>query len=308
MMFLERSLAYLSQILLNGAHNGALYALLAYGYVLTFQVTHRPNLAHGAVYAFTGQNLILFTWLGWTALWLIWPLALAFGVLASAGLSVVALWVLARTVFPPLLGKSPNTMVAASLGAAICLAELARLGADTRDFWLPPIFATPVWIGPVSLTSIQLMNLAVISLTLGASESMLRRSRFGRSLRAVSDDPLGARLTGHDDKAITKLAIMAGGAYAILAGTLAAIYFGNIGFGAGLVFGLKVLFLSAAGGFAAPIYGAAGAFALGLGEALWDGYFPIIYRDALIYSALAFLLITRSENQVSVLDRQDTRL
>jgi branched-chain amino acid transport system permease protein len=301
-------LAYLSQILLNGAHNGALYALLAYGYVLTFQVTHRPNFAHGAIFAFTGQNLILFAWFGFNTLWLIWPLALAFGTLAAVIMSIVALWVLARTVFPPLLGKSPNTMVAASLGAAICLAEFARLGAETRDFWLPPIFAKPVSIGAASLTAIQVLNLALISAALLASEVLLRKTRFGLQLRAVSDDPLGVRLIGADDKAITKAAIVVGGAYAILAGTLAAIYFGNIGFGAGLVFGLKVLFISAAGGFGAPIYGAAGAFFLGLAESLWEGYFPIIYRDAVIYAVLVFLLVTRHENQVSILDRYDTKL
>jgi branched-chain amino acid transport system permease protein len=301
-------LAYLSQILLNGAHNGALYALLAYGYVLTFQVTHRPNFAHGAVFAFTGQNLILFTWFGWNTLWLIWPLAVGFGAVAAASLSMIALWLLARSVFPPLLGKSPNTMVAASLGAAICLSELARLGADTRDFWLPPIFAKPVDIGAGSLTAIQLLNIGLISLVLAGSEVLLRGTRFGRQLRAVSDDPLSVRLTGSDDQAIIKKAIIAGGCYAILAGILAAIYFGNIGFGAGLVFGLKVLFISAAGGFAAPIYGAVGAFALGLSESLWDGYFPVIYRDAVVYLLLVLLLICRSENQTSILDRQDTRL
>jgi branched-chain amino acid transport system permease protein len=301
-------LAYLSQILLNGAHNGALYAVLAYGYVLTFQVTHRPNFAHGAVFAFTGQNLILFTWFGWNTLWLIWPLALAFGAAMAILLSIAALWMLARTVFPPLLGKSPNTMVAASLGAAICLSELARLGADTRDFWLPPIFAMPVSIGSGSLTAIQLLNIALVVLVLIGSEMMLRKTHFGRQLRAVSDDPLGTRLIGCDDRVITKKAIAVGGLYAVLAGMLAAIYFGNIGFGAGLVFGLKVLFISAAGGFAAPIAGAAGAFALGLVESLWDGYFPIVYRDTVVYLLLVLLLVSRSENQISILDRQDTRL
>lgn len=296
-------MAYLSQILLNGAHNGALYALLAYGYVLTFQVTHRPNFAHGAVFAFAGQNMILFTVFGWNTLWLIWPLALAFGVFSAAALSLIALMVLARTVFPPLLDKSPNTMIAASLGAAICLAELARLGANTKDIWLPPVFAAPVRIGAGTLTSIQLLNLAIIAVALAVSEAILRKTRFGRQLRAISDDPLAARLAGTNVAAATQAAIVAGGLHAILAGSLAAVYFGNIGFGAGLVFGLKVLFLSAAGGFAAPLYAAAGAFSMGLAEALWDGYFPVVYRDAVIFCALAFLLISRTENRVSLLIR-----
>lgn len=290
-------LTYLAQILLNGAHNGALYALLAYGYVLTYQVTHRANFAHGAIFAFSGQNLILFTAFGWNSLWLILPLALAFGAAMSALLSLLALALLARTVFPPLVRKSPNTMTAATLGVAICLMELSRLGADSRDFWLPPIFAAPLHIGGVSLTQIQFFNLAAVAVLLLISERAMRTSRFGRYLRATSDDPLAAELCGVSRSAVTGAAAMAGGSYAIAAGFLAAVYFGNIGFGAGLVFGLKVLFVASAGGFSVPRHAAAGAFLVGLCESIWDGYFPTVYRDAVIYAALALVLAARTENR-----------
>lgn len=291
-------MAYLIQILLNGAHNGALYALLAYGYALTYQVTHRANFAHGAIFAFSGQNLILFTAFGWNTLWLILPLALIFGLTVAAAFSGMVLLLLARTVFPPLIEKSPNTMIAATLGVSITLMELARLGAGTRDFWLPQLFATPVHfggsLGP-TLTQIQLLNMLIIVALLVMSETIMRNSRFGRYVRAVSDDPLAAELIGVSKSAISKAVVVAGGSYAIVAGFLAAIYFGNIGFGAGLVFGLKVLFISAAGGFSVPVYTAAGAFLVGITEAVWDGYFPTIYRDAVLYCVLAFLLATRIE-------------
>ena len=50
---------YFLQQLLNGLHSGALYALLAFGYVLTNGVLRRTNLAYGPVFAFAGQVLIL---------------------------------------------------------------------------------------------------------------------------------------------------------------------------------------------------------------------------------------------------------
>ena len=43
---------YFFQQVLNGLHSGALYALLAFGYVLTNGVLHRTNLAYGALFAF----------------------------------------------------------------------------------------------------------------------------------------------------------------------------------------------------------------------------------------------------------------
>ena len=294
----EYALHYFVQIILNGAHNGALYALLAYGYILTYQVTKRVNFAHGAVFAFTGQNLILFTAFGWNTLFLIFPLALGLGALVSALLSLATLWLLARTVFPPAVESAPNTMIALSLGVALSLGELARIGADTRDFWLRQFFAAPVEIIPglgARLTQIQLLNLAVIAAALAALEYFLRRSMTGRFIRAIADDALAAQMLGVKKSAVFTIAVTAGGSCAILAGILAACYFGNLGFGAGLVFGLKVVFISAAGGFSVPAMAAAGAFAFGLAESLWDGYFPTIYRDAALYLFLTLALAMRTE-------------
>ncbi len=295
-------MSYFVQILLNGAHNGALYALLAYGYILTYQVTKRANFAHGAVFAFTGQNLILFTSYGWNTLYMIFPLALGFGALVSAFLSFTVLLLLARAVFPPVIDRSPNTMIAVSLGVAISLAEIARLAADTKDYWLRQFFAQPVEIIPVwsvRLTQIQVLNLALIVAALMALELFTRRSRTGRNIRALADDPLAAQMLGVNKSAISTIAIMTGGGCAVLSGALATFYFGNLGFGAGLVFGLKVLFISAAGGFSVPAMAAGGAFAVGLAESLWDGYFPTIYRDAALYMLLTLLLALRAETSLS---------
>jgi branched-subunit amino acid ABC-type transport system permease component len=46
---------------------------------------------------------------------------------------------------------------------------------------------------------------------------------------------------------------------------------------------------------------AGGAFAVGLAEALWDGYFPTIYRDAALYLLLTLLLALRTETSLSSL-------
>ncbi|MDP3895056.1 MAG: branched-chain amino acid ABC transporter permease, partial [Mesorhizobium sp.] len=161
-------MAYLLQQLLNGLHMGAIYALLAFGYALGHGVVRRTNLAHGAVFAFAGQVAILGAVFGWRMLWLTLPAALAFGIaLAFAYAALVGL-VLARHVFAPLADRSPNTIVAATLGAALVLMELGRLATQTQDFWLPPLLAWPVtfWNAGdfrVTLTLIQLIDIAIIA-------------------------------------------------------------------------------------------------------------------------------------------------
>lgn len=294
---------YFFQIIANGLHNGALYALLAYGYVLTGIVTKRPNLAHGAIFAFSGQVLVLAANAGYTILWMTLPAAILFGAGASSLLCAILLWALASRIMPPFLERAPNGMIVVTLAIAIVMMEAARIGAGTRDFWLPPILNQQVALlpstEPPSITLLQLVNLAAIIALIAAAEFVLFKTGAGRALRAVADDRFAASLGGVNADRVITMAIAAGGALSAFGGMLALLYFGNMSFGSGLTYALKVLFIASAGGFSAPLPAALAAFAYGEGEALWDGYLPTIWRDAVFFSVLAFILIVKRENRLS---------
>jgi branched-chain amino acid transport system permease protein len=296
------NLSYFLQILTNGLHNGALYALLAYGYVLTYAVTHRANIAHGAVFAFSGQMLVLAATIGYSTLWMTLPAALAFGIVTAIIMSSFVLAVLAKFVFPPLIARAPNTMFAATLGVSIILMEGARLAAGTRDYWLPPLLPAQIHLtslaGAPSLTLLQSINIGLIICLITATQFILTRTSIGRTLRAVSDDTVAAGLLGVNVPRAVTIAIFSGGALAAIGGMLSVLYFGNMSFGAGIVYGLKVLFIASAGGFSSPLRASIGAFLFGEAEALWDGYLPIIWREPVFYSALALMLCLRTENHL----------
>lgn len=291
---------YFAQQFLNGLHSAALYGLLAFGYTLINGVVHRTNLAHGAVFAFGGQAMILAAVYGWNTLWLNLPASLGFGIAVALAYSALVGLVISRSVFEPLARRSANTLVAASLGVAIVLMEGGRIAAETRDLWLPPLLATPVVFaaaGPfrVTLTVLQLVNCAVAASLVAAGALMLARTGAGRQWRAVSDDPGAAAILGVDVMWIFRMTVVIGCLTAGVAGIMAGLHFGNISFGTGLVFGLKVLFVAAAGGFRAPAAAALGAAAFGLGESLWSGYFAIEWRDAWMFLFLVAVLVLRGE-------------
>jgi branched-chain amino acid transport system permease protein len=296
--------AYFTQIAANGLHNGALYALLAYGYVLTYSVTHRANIAHGAVFAFSGQMLVLIATFGYVTLWMTLPAAILTGMAAAAILSTIVLMVIARKIFPAFIEQSPNMMIVATLAVSIVLMEGARISADTRDYWIPPLLSRQVHLpfgaGSPSLTLLQWVNIAIIISAIALTQLFLSRTLAGRSLRAVSNDAQAAALIGVNVRRVINSAIIGGGLFASLAGILAVLYFGNMSFGSGLVFGLKILFIASAGGFSSPLRAAIGAFLFGEAEAIWDGYLPLVWRDPVFYGALAMLLCLRTENRVGI--------
>src|SRR5262245_36070422 len=133
---------YFMQQVLNGFHASALYALLGFGYVLTNGVLRRVNLAYGALFAFSGQTMILVAVYGWYVLWLTLPATVALGIAAGFAYAALISSFLSRAVFAPLASSAPNTIVAATLGVSLVLMELARIAADTRVLWLRPMVAT----------------------------------------------------------------------------------------------------------------------------------------------------------------------
>jgi branched-chain amino acid transport system permease protein len=287
---------YFLQQVLNGFHASALYALLAFGYVLTNGVVRRTNLAYGALFAFSGQSMILVAVYGWYVLWLTLPATVALGIVAGFAYAALISSFLSRAVFAPLAASAPNTIVAATLGVSLVLMELAWIAAEARDYWLPPMLATPVVFASdgsfnVTLTVIQLLNCLIAILVIAGLSLLLSRSAFGRQWRAVSDDPAAARLCGVDASSVFHRSVVAGGLIAALAGILAALYFGNISFGTGLFFGLKILFVTAVGGYYSPPRAAAGAAAFGVAESLWSGYFPLEWREIAVFIALVTLLV-----------------
>jgi|GEM_PF-4745583 Branched-chain amino acid ABC-type transport system, permease components len=94
-------MAYVLQQLANAMPVAALYAALAFGYSIAFGMTRRADIVFGALFAFSGQIYLLFTAIGWNALVLILPAALAFGAAVSVAYTLIAGYWVGRSVMLP---------------------------------------------------------------------------------------------------------------------------------------------------------------------------------------------------------------
>lgn len=295
---------YFLQQIANAVPIAALYAALAFGYAIAFAVTRRADLTYGAIFAFSGQMFVLFADFGWNHLWLVLPAALGLGAAAGLTFGAGAGLVAGRYVMRPLAFSSANTVVVASLGCLLVLMETARLASDTRSLWLPPFLNGNIvfWSDPkfpVTLTVIQLLNTLFMAALVGAGHWFLTRSRAGRLWRAVAEDRGAAALCGIDAARVYIVAYGAASLIAACCGILAASYYGNMDFGTGLTFGVKVLFIAAIGGQTSPLYAALGAAAIGLLETMWGAYGPILWRDFAIFGFLVIVLaVTRQEKVI----------
>lgn len=297
-------MAYFLQQILNAVPIAALYAALAFGYAIAFAITKRADVTFGGIFAFAGLTCLLFADFGWNRLWLTLAATLAFGSVAGLVGGLWAGFLIGRAVMRPLARATPNAVTVASIGALIALMESARLAVDTRSLWLPPLFNDPVRLWQqgdflVTTTPMQILNSACFCALIASGWLFLRSSQFGRQWRAVSEDAFAARLMGVNAGRVFLLSYCAAALIASVCGVLATLYYGNMDFGAGLTFGLKVVLISAASGYSSPLKSAAGAAAIGIGETFWSAYGAVTWRDAgVLLMLILWLIAARSERPV----------
>ncbi len=296
-------MAYLLQQILNAIPVASLYACLAFGYALAFGVTRRPDITFGALVALAGQICLLFVDYGWGRLYLILPASLFLGFLTGFAYALVAGWTSARYLMLPLHRRSANSVIVASLGFVILISEGARLALDTRSLWLPPLWQGQIAFAEfdgftVGMTVVQLMHSTLMAVLVLVGHLVLTLSRAGRLWQGVCQDPFAARLLGVDADRVFVVALLAAATFAACAGLSATVLYGTMDFGAGLMFGLKVVLIAAVGGYFRPLHSAIGAAGVGLAETLWSAYGPMIWRDAVIIAILVFLLVLSRRERV----------
>jgi branched-chain amino acid transport system permease protein len=303
-MISDAALAYFLQQVLNAAPVAALYAILAFGYSLSFGLTRRADFTPGALFAFTGQLFVYFTSFGYDRLWLIYPAALGVGAAAAFSYTLLTAWLIGDKVIRPLSFVSPNSLIIASLAIMITLMELVRIAADAHDLWLSPFLNARITFWhldafPVVLTQIQIINALVMATIVLVASLILSRSAHGRQWRAVCDDVSAAELLGVNSGVVVVVASLTTAAFSGVAGIMATSYFGSMDFGSGLMFGLKVVMIAAIGDQSSPARSAAGAAVFGLVETLWGAYMPYMWRDITMFSLLVILaVIMRQERRI----------
>ncbi len=182
------------QLLADGLVQGSRIALVAVGFSLIYGVTRTLHLAHGAIIT-TAAYVV---W--WMTAQLSAGLTLAFLV---AAVVVVLLGVghdmfLYRRIRAATTGGF--TIVVASLGTGIVIQNLVGIlfGFDTKDVRTATVgqAIAGLRLGPVVMPVTDLITVAVTLVLFSLLGLLLLRTRIGKQLRAVQDNPQLARVVG----------------------------------------------------------------------------------------------------------------
>ena len=277
-------LSELIHLTVTGLLIASLLALGAVGLSLTFGVARFANVAHPdfmmlGAYTTFAFNAVL--GLGF------WPSAL----LGIAAALVVGVPV-ARIAYDKLPVTGTVQLLIISIGVSFILRHvvLFTFGSGLLQFAVP-LQRPYVW-GPIRLTPYQILTLAVAALLVLGVHLLLSRTKLGRILRAMADNPVLCEIAGAD-VGRARLAM-----WTIAVGLAAT---GGVLFGLNLViqpnmgWDLVIPIFAAAilGGIGNPYGAMAGALVIGVGQEWATLVIPSMYKEAIAFSAMALCLMFR---------------
>ncbi len=217
------------QFIADGLIMGALIGLGAIGVTLTYSILRFANFAHGEFLAWgTYFTLALASGFGAMfggsgtigALSFGWPVLLA-GILAALLTGLLAL-LLDRILFAKLRERgNAIVMVMASFGASMALRSLLEFlfTSEPAYFSRDIQIASPLGLG-IRLTPDQVFLLGLTLVIVIVMERFMALSPTGRAMRAVSENPVLARVSGVDVDHVIRATWMIGGALACAAGVM----------------------------------------------------------------------------------------
>ena len=295
------------QQLLNGLLSGSLYALVA----LVYGILRIINFAHGDVLmigALVGLSVI-------RVLQAAWPdmppvlLLLTAAMIAMAFCAVLAV-VIERVAYRRLRNAPRLAPLISGIGVSLLLQTVAML-VWTRN---PQMFPQLLPLEPIEVLAGDATHAAVTNATalttIGVALSLMlgllllvERTRFGRAMRAVAENPQVASLMGINPNRIIVMTFAIGGALAALAGIMMASNYGSAHFYMGFLPGIKAFTAAVLGGIGNLKGAMLGGLLLGLIEALGTGYlgaatngvFGSNYQDVFAFIVLIAVLVLRPQ-------------
>ncbi|WP_417680293.1 branched-chain amino acid ABC transporter permease [Roseibium sp.] len=277
-------LDFLNFYFIPGLVLGSIYALGAVGITLIFAILRYAHLAHGDL-ATLGAFLALaiVTGFGLTPL-----AALPLAMILTAGVAVG----IDKMFYEHLRERPKIVTVMASLGIALMVRSVVQVvwGVDAESY-VRGIVRPETYFG-LRIKDREIYTVVIMLVLVGGLQLFLSRSKWGKAMRAMSDNPNLALLSGIDNKKVVILTWVIAGGLCAASGV-----FLGINTELKSMMGWHMLLPMFAGailGGVGRVEGAViGGLIVGIAEELSVLVLPSEYKAAMAFAILLFMLLVR---------------
>jgi branched-chain amino acid transport system permease protein len=278
----------LVQLLVAGLSIGAIYAMVAIGFVLLWQTSNTINFAQGEFVVLPAFTMVLFRG--------VFHLPFVAALLATVLVSTLLLGLLVKkAVVERLLTRGVLPLVIATIGLSLLIRY------SLQHFWtplalpFPPLFSRePIRLGTIVLQREELMNVLFAGLVIGALQLFITRTKLGWAMQAVAQNRTLAKVLGIEvSRLVTVTFVLNAALTAVAAVLIAPVYLVKYDIGIGL--GLKAFYAAIIGGFNQIRGALLGGLLVGVVETLSAAYVSSQFRDAFALMILIAVLLLKPE-------------
>ncbi|WGT46114.1 branched-chain amino acid ABC transporter permease [Tessaracoccus lacteus] len=276
------------QQLINSLSLGSIYALIALGYTMVYGIIKLINFAHGDVYmvgAYVGYACMTHLHLGF------------FESLIAAMIICTILGVLIeRVAYRPLRNSTRIAALITAIGVSLLIeyTMMYFVGADPRAYPEMPDYLTGSFaVGGVIIRNQQVIIIGVAVVLMIALQFIVKKTKMGKAMRAVSQDPDAARLMGISVDRTISFTFAIGSALAGAAGVLVGVYYNSINPLMGIIPGLKAFVAAVFGGIGIIPGALIGGYVIGGAETLVSSIGYSLFKDGVVFAILILILIVK---------------
>ena len=275
--------------LIHGLQVGSIYALVALGYTMVYGIIKLLNFAHGDI-IMVGGYIALFS------------LTLNSGmhpVLAAlitvAGCTLLAI-IIEKLAYTPLRLAPRLSLLITAIGISILLQNLAQYFFTANDRSFPGRLLLPVgnfMLGDIRISYTALITLVVSVASMIALTMLVKSTKLGKAMRAVSEDTGAAQLMGINVNNVITFTFAVGAALAGIGALLYSVHFPIINPTIGAMLGLKAFVAAVFGGIGSIPGTMVGGYAIGILEALVTAAGFSAWVDGVVFLLLILVLMVR---------------
>jgi len=272
--------------LINGLQTGSVYALVALGYSMVYGIIMLLNFAHGDI-IMVGSYVI------WIMLAMLGLPPIVGIIAAVVGCTLLGI-LIEKVAYTP-LRKSPRlSLLITAIGISFLLENLAQLimGAGAKS--MPAILSGPgIVLSDINISFPAMLTIVVAMISMAILTILVRKTKMGKAMRAVSEDMGAAQLMGISVNGTISFTFAIGSALAGIGAVLYCTAYPQASPTMGAMLGLKAFVAAVLGGIGSIPGAMIGGFAIGLAEALVSSVGLSVWKDGVVFAILIVVLLVK---------------
>jgi branched-chain amino acid transport system permease protein len=293
------SFQFFLQQCLIGLTNGALIALVALGYTMVYGIIGLINFAHGDLImlgACLALSLVAALGLAAAGPATTW-LGIALLVLVCGGFCGCLNMAVDRIVYKPLRDAPKLAPLVSAIGVSFIFMNIGLFWIGPADRSFPELLSGSNLLAGEGLqfTAKDLLVILVVGPLMIGLSLLVKSTRLGKAMRAVSQDPVAAALVGIDVDRVIAATFFVGGFLGGAASVIYGLYINTIGFQMGFQNGLYAFTAAVLGGIGSIPGAVVGGIVIGLVRALSSAYVGERWTGAIVFLILIVILVFRPE-------------